>query len=158
MTDPPLDKPRKHWSPYGCHYFPDPEAFPPPRLDSLPPEPLKRGEQYYLDLAGNICKGPVGVGYTCYCAPLFKHLEARLERDKRELQRAQVKLGQRVAGLEQKLSRGAHDRRSERVIPNREAHQPPLARSRSLEMLDANENENAMQATRYVISKSQKYS
>lgn len=42
----------KHWSPYGCHYFPDPDAFPPPRLDSLPQEPLKRGEQYYLDLAG----------------------------------------------------------------------------------------------------------
>lgn len=61
-----------------------------------------------------------------------------------------MKLGQRVAGLEQKLSRGGHDRRSERVIANREAHPPPMARSRSLEMLDANENENAMQATRYV--------
>lgn len=43
----------KHWSPYGCHYYPDPDAFPSPRLDSLPQEPLKRGEQYYLDLAGN---------------------------------------------------------------------------------------------------------
>jgi hypothetical protein len=44
------------WSPYGCHYYPDPQAFPQPNLDSLPHEPLKRGEQYYLDLAGNICK------------------------------------------------------------------------------------------------------
>lgn len=88
------------------------------------------------------------MGYTCYCAPLFKHLEARLERDKRELQRAQVKLGQRVAGLEQKLNRGGHDRRSERVVPNREVHQPSMTRSRSLEMLDVNDNENALQATR----------
>ncbi|CAH2005473.1 unnamed protein product [Acanthoscelides obtectus] len=43
----------KHWSPYGCHYYPDPEAFPQPRLDSLPQEPLKKGEQYYLDLAAD---------------------------------------------------------------------------------------------------------
>ncbi|RZC38895.1 ankyrin repeat domain-containing protein 6, partial [Asbolus verrucosus] len=139
------EKPR-HWSPYGCHYYPDPEAFPSPRLDSLPQEPLKRGEQYYLDLAGNICKGPVGVGYTCYCAPLFRHLEARLERDKRELQRAQVRLGQRVAGLEQKLNRGTHGRRSERVIANRE-QEPQLPRSRSLEMLDKMERA-PLQATR----------
>lgn len=104
-----------HWSPYGCHYYPDPDAFPQPRLDSLPHEPLKRGEQYYLDLAGNICKGPVGVGYTCYCAPLFRHLEARLERDRRELQRAHLRLGQRVAGLEQRMQRRSDGRRSERI-------------------------------------------
>ncbi|XP_015838486.1 ankyrin repeat domain-containing protein 6 isoform X2 [Tribolium castaneum] len=140
-----IEKPR-HWSPYGCHYYPDPEAFPSPRLDSLPQEPLKRGEQYYLDLAGNIRKGPVGVGYTCYCAPLFRHLEARLERDKRELQRAQVRLGQRVAGLEQKLNRGAHGRRSERIISN-PIQEPQLPRSRSLEMLDKLERA-PMQAAR----------
>lgn len=111
---------------------------------------MKRGEQYYLDLAGNICKGPVGVGYTCYCAPLFRHLEARLERDKRELQRAQVRLGQRVAGLEQKLNRSAHGRRSERVIANnREPTEPQLPRSRSLEMLDKMERV-PLQATRLV--------
>lgn len=46
----------KNWSPYGCHYYPDPKAFPAPKLDSLPPEPLRKGEQYFLDLAGNICK------------------------------------------------------------------------------------------------------
>ncbi|KRT81136.1 hypothetical protein AMK59_5779 [Oryctes borbonicus] len=138
--DQPEDLERvKHWSPYGCHYYPDPEAFPAPRLDSLPPEPLKRGEQYYLDLAGNIRKGPVGVGYTCYCAPLFRHLEARMEKDKRELQKAQIRLGQRVAGLEQKINRGVHGRRSERVIANRETQQQTLPRSRSLEMLDNNE-------------------
>ncbi|KAK4873927.1 hypothetical protein RN001_013287 [Aquatica leii] len=136
----------KDWSPYGCHYYPDPEAFPSPRLDTLPDEPLKRGEQYYLDLAGNICKGPVGVGYTCYCAPLFRHLEARLEKDKRELQRAQTRLGQRVAGLEQKLSRGMPGRRSERVI--KEPQTSTISRSRSLEMLDKIEEGTSLQATR----------
>ncbi|KAG5883011.1 hypothetical protein JTB14_033466, partial [Gonioctena quinquepunctata] len=133
VADIPESKP---WSPYGCHYFPDTRSFPSPRLDSLPHEPLKRGEQYYLDLAGNICKGPVGVGYTCYCAPLFKHLEARIEKDKKELQRAHFRLRQRVIGLEQKLKRGQHGRRSERVLPmsNREK-ECPLPRSRSLELL-----------------------
>lgn len=94
----------KQWSPYGCHYYPDTSSFPKPKLDSLPTDPLRKGEQYYLDLAGNIRKGPVGVGYTCYCAPLFKHMEERLERDKKELKdhidQAHAKLGHRVAGLE----------------------------------------------------------
>ncbi|XP_044759632.1 uncharacterized protein LOC123317262 [Coccinella septempunctata] len=138
----------RHWSPYGCHYYPDPEAFPSPRLDSLPQEPLKKGEQYYLDLAGNIRKGPVGVGYTCYCAPLFRHIEAKMEKDKRELQKAQLRLGQRVAGLEQKLNRGVLGRRSERVtMMNKEAQEPQLPRSRSLEMLDSIEK-GPLQSTR----------
>lgn len=47
----------KNWSPYGCHYFPDPRSFPSPKLETLPKEPLASGEQYFLDLAGNIRKG-----------------------------------------------------------------------------------------------------
>lgn len=138
----------KHWSPYGCHYYPDPEAFPSPKLDSLPNEPLKKGEQYYSDLAGNIRKGPVGTGYTCYCAPLFRHLEAKIEKDKRELQKAQIKLGQRVAGLEQKLYRGVQGRRSERVMVHREDRdEVVLPRSRSLEVLDKQQS-SKLQATR----------
>ncbi|KAF5270682.1 hypothetical protein FQA39_LY01420 [Lamprigera yunnana] len=147
VTGEPLAK-SKNWSPYGCHYYPDPGAFPSPRLDTLPDEPLKRGEQYYLDLAGNICKGPVGVGYTCYCAPLFRHLEARLEKDKRELQKAQTRLGQRVAGLEQKLNRGIPGRRSERVINIKDTQPLMMSRSRSLEMLDKIEESTSLQATR----------
>lgn len=139
----------QQWSPYGCHYYPDPEAFPPPKLDSLPNEPLKRGEQYYSDLAGNIKKGPVGMGYTCYCAPLFRHLEARLEKDKRELQRAQVRLGQRVAGLEQKINRGIQGRRSERVLVHKEnIPEVTLPRSRSLEVLDKQGQKGILQSTR----------
>lgn len=59
------------WSPYGCHYYPDMDEFPEPNVESLPQEPLKAGEQYFLDLAGNIKKGPVGTGSTCYCAPFI---------------------------------------------------------------------------------------
>ena len=44
------------WSPYGCHYYPDPAEFPDPNVSTLPEEPLSAGEQYYLDLAGNIKK------------------------------------------------------------------------------------------------------
>ncbi|XP_034949834.1 ankyrin repeat domain-containing protein 6 [Chelonus insularis] len=96
----------RQWSPYGCHYYPDPESFPSPKLDSLPPDPLGRGEQYYLDLAGNIRKGPVGVGYTCYCAPFFRHMEAKLKRDKAELEahieQAHERLDLKVANLERR--------------------------------------------------------
>ncbi len=60
-----------HWSPYGCHYYPDPGEFPDPDPSTLPEEPLRPGEQYYLDLSGKIRKGPVGSGYTCYCAPII---------------------------------------------------------------------------------------
>lgn len=46
-----------HWSPYGCHYYPDTRNFPSPKLESLPKEKLEKFEQYYLDLGGNIRKG-----------------------------------------------------------------------------------------------------
>lgn len=98
--------PAVQWSPYGCHYYPDPKFFPKPKLSSLPTEPLKKGEQYYLDLAGNIKKGPIGAGYTCYCAPFFKHMEDKLNEDKKDLKRhidkAHDKLDQKVTDLEMK--------------------------------------------------------
>ncbi|KAM3957514.1 ankyrin repeat domain containing protein 6 diego [Aphomia sociella] len=100
-TPPPVQ-----WSPYGCHYYPDPKFFPKPKLSSLPTEPLKKGEQYYLDLAGNIKKGPIGAGYTCYCAPFFKHMEDKLNEDKKDLKRhidrAHDRLDQKVTDLEMK--------------------------------------------------------
>ncbi|XP_052743196.1 uncharacterized protein LOC112044082 [Bicyclus anynana] len=99
-------QPQVQWSPYGCHYYPDPKYFPKPKLNSLPTEPLKKGEQYYLDLAGNIKKGPIGAGYTCYCAPFFKHMEEKLNEDKKDLKRhidkAHEKLDQKVTDLEMK--------------------------------------------------------
>ena len=59
------------WSPYGCHYYPDMTEFPDPKVETLPEEPLQSGEQYFLDLGGNIKKGPSGHGSTCYCAPFI---------------------------------------------------------------------------------------
>lgn len=113
----------RQWSPYGCHYYPDPEAFPQPRLDSLPADPLGRGEQYYLDLAGNIRKDPVGVGYTCYCAPFFRHMEAKLERDKAELKahidQAHEKLDLKVANLERRTDLRTDSLRSGRTVQMR---------------------------------------
>ncbi|XP_050060962.1 ankyrin repeat domain-containing protein 6-like isoform X2 [Aphis gossypii] len=100
---------KKQWSPYGCHYFPDTKEFPKPKLNSLPEEPLHAGEQYYLDLAGNIRKGPVGVGYTCYCAPFFKELEARLDHNtkklKRQICRTEDNINRRLCSVEKQLKR-----------------------------------------------------
>ena len=55
-------KPSPKWSPYGCFYPPDMTEFPQPRLDTLPKDPLGKGEQYYLDLSGNIRKVGGGAG------------------------------------------------------------------------------------------------
>lgn len=85
-----------NWSPYGCHYFPDPRTFPSPKLDTLPKEPLKNGEQYFLDLAGNIRKGPKGVGNTCYCGPFFKHIEDKINRNRRSLRKYVHKATERI--------------------------------------------------------------
>ncbi|XP_067142958.1 ankyrin repeat domain-containing protein 6-like [Centruroides vittatus] len=95
-----------HWSPYGCPMFPNMADFPSPKLDSLPPEPLKKGEQYYIDLEGNIKKGPVGVGYSCYCAPFFQHVEKKMEVDKQEIMdhidHAHDDLNDKIASLERR--------------------------------------------------------
>jgi len=78
-------------------------------LNSLPEEPLHAGEKYYLDLAGNIRKGPVGVGYTCYCAPFFKELEARLDHNtkklKRQICRTEDNINRRLCSMEKQLKR-----------------------------------------------------
>ncbi|XP_055706353.1 protein phosphatase 1 regulatory subunit 12A isoform X2 [Phlebotomus papatasi] len=93
----------KHWSPYGCHYFPDPRSFPSPKLETLPKEPLAKGEQYYLDLAGNIRKGPIGVGNTCYCGPFFRHIEEKITKNRKSIRkyvdRATEKLDSKVTAL-----------------------------------------------------------
>ncbi|OQR76739.1 ankyrin repeat domain-containing protein 6-like [Tropilaelaps mercedesae] len=87
--------------PYGCPHSPhDMAGFPTPKIETLPPDPLAKGEQYYLDLAGNIRKGPVGRGYTCYCVPFFKNFETRLEADKQELNE---KIGESQQNIEKKL-------------------------------------------------------
>lgn len=92
-----------NWSPYGCHYFPDPRSFPSPKLETLPKEPLKTGEQYFLDLAGHIHKGPVSVGNTCYCGPFFRHMENKLNCNRKSLKKyvhkTKERLGHKVQAL-----------------------------------------------------------
>nr|XP_053639684.1 uncharacterized protein LOC128693835 [Cherax quadricarinatus] len=94
------------WSPYGCQYYPptNVQELTTPNIDSLPKDPLSKGEQYFIDLAGNIKKGPVGVGYTCYCAPFFKNVEDKLEKDKVALMdhidAAHDKLDAKITNLE----------------------------------------------------------
>ncbi|KAL7735061.1 hypothetical protein ACLKA6_005148 [Drosophila palustris] len=97
-----------NWSPYGCHYFPDPRSFPSPKLETLPKEPLKQGEQYFLDLAGHIHKGPVSVGNTCYCGPFFRHIENKLNCNRKSLKKyvhkTKERLGHKVQALAMKTN------------------------------------------------------
>ncbi|RWS13798.1 ankyrin repeat domain-containing protein 6-like protein, partial [Dinothrombium tinctorium] len=97
-----------HNSPYGCPLYPDMTDFPKPKLDSLPPEPLRKGEQYFVDLAGNIRKGPVGKSFNCYCVPIFKKVERKMEKDKEELKEhihhCHDNLNEKITSLEQKTS------------------------------------------------------
>lgn len=72
-------------SPYGCPRSPDLREFPKLKIDSLPQDPLRRGEQYYFDLAGNIKKGPVNRVPVCSCKPLFEKVEMKMDVDKQEL-------------------------------------------------------------------------
>lgn len=100
----------KIWSPYGCHYFPDPRSFPPPKLDTFPKEPLKQGEQYYLDLAGNIRKGPIGIGNTCYCGPFFNHIEQQINQNKKSFKKYVLKHTGKLDGKVQELAKNTDDK------------------------------------------------
>lgn len=92
-------------SPYGCHYYPDPRKFPSPKLQTLPKEPLQVGEIYYLDLAGNIRKGPLGIN-RCSCAPYSK--EAMIEHCKniqKYVDKANDKLNKKICELTTKIEK-----------------------------------------------------
>ena len=85
-------------------------------LDEATDVEANHGGQYYLDLAGNVRRGPPthkrgGHGgahhqSSCHCAPIFSKFEKRLERDKddliRHIDHSQVKLDARLASLEKK--------------------------------------------------------
>ncbi|XP_068223134.1 uncharacterized protein [Palaemon carinicauda] len=102
------------WSPYGCQYFPPStsQELAAPNLDSLPRDPLGTGEQYYIDLAGNIRKGPLGVGNSCLCTPFIKDVENKLERDRFALldriEAANVKLDAKLSELERLTKAHVH--------------------------------------------------
>lgn len=107
----PNQKDSRNWSPYGCHYYPDTRNFPQPKLESLPKEPLAKGEQYYIDLGGNIRKGPVGTGNTCYCAPLFKEIiNKNCKNVRKYADKANEKLDKRVAALAKQIEKAKHNK------------------------------------------------
>lgn len=104
-----MDQDSEFWSPYGYHpqlaeldemFQRNPRAIK-DIMDQLNP-----GEQFYLDLAGNIRKGPSSRNRNCYCAPVFAKFEKRLDKDKRDLIRvidqSQLKLDSKIAYLEKK--------------------------------------------------------
>lgn len=106
---PHMDQDSEFWSPYGYHpqlaeldemFQRNPRAIK-DIMDQLNP-----GEQFYLDLAGNIRKGPSSRNRNCYCAPVFAKFEKKLEKDKRDLIRvidqSQLKLDSKIAYLEKK--------------------------------------------------------
>lgn len=88
----------RHWSPYGCHYYPDTRNFPSPNIESLPKDPLQKGEQYYLDLGGNIRKGPVGKGNKCACVDKEATAETCRNAQKHAV-KANEKLDKRINAL-----------------------------------------------------------
>ena len=75
-------------------------------MNTLPDDPLRAGEQYFLGLAGNIKKGPIAKAGACYCAPAFEKFEKKLERDKKELMKhidsSHNKLDTKISHLERK--------------------------------------------------------
>lgn len=60
----------------------------------------------YYKLLCHFFQGPIGVGYTCYCAPFFQQVEKQLNRSKAEMSecinRTRLSLTQRVADLERR--------------------------------------------------------
>lgn len=92
-------------SPYGCHFYPDSRSFPKPKLQTLPKEPLQKGEIYYMDLAGNIRKGPIGLS-RCSCEPYSK--EAMVEycnNIQKYVDRANEKLNRKICELTTKIEK-----------------------------------------------------
>ena len=75
-------------------------------MDTLPDDPLQPGEQYFLDLSGNIKKGPTSKASACYCGPAFQKFEKKLEKDKQELLKhidsSHSKLDTKISHLERK--------------------------------------------------------
>lgn len=117
-----------HWSPYGCHYYPDTRNFPSPKLESLPKDPLDKGEQYYLDLGGNIRKGPVGKGNKCNCAPFDKSSAVETCRNAQKYaEKANQKLDLKINALATKIAKAKkHHQQSPVREKSKERNLDPL--------------------------------
>ena len=69
----------------GRHHRRHPREFSPYQDDAV--AEAEDGEQYYMDLAGNIRRGPAPGSRRdpCQCNPIFSKFERKLEKDKRDL-------------------------------------------------------------------------
>lgn len=125
----PHDNRNKHsevTSPYGCHFYPDTRNFPKPKLQTLPKEPLQKGEIYYMDLAGNIRKGPIGVS-RCSCEPYTK--EAMIEycnNIQKYVDKANEKLNRKICELTTKIEKTERKHHQNHRERSRERDLDPL--------------------------------
>lgn len=119
------DKNQQTWSPYGCHFYPDMKKFPSPKLETLPKDPLQKGEQYFIDLAGKIRKGPVGRASRCACE---KNQTNTCQAAQKFFNETNEKLDKRISELarvREKLNRSARTRKSHRK-DEKEKDEDPL--------------------------------
>lgn len=113
-------------SPYGCHFYPDTRNFPRPKLQTLPKDPLKTGEIYYLDLAGSIRKGPIGAS-RCSCFPYSN--EAMVEHCKniqKYVDKANEKLNRKICELTTKIEKNERKQHENHREGSRERNLDPL--------------------------------
>lgn len=113
-------------SPYGCHFYPDTRSFPRPKLQTLPKEPLLKGEIYYMDLAGNIRKGPIGAN-RCSCEPYSK--EAMVEycnNIQKYVDKANEKLNRKICELTTKIEKTERKNHQSHRERSRERDLDPL--------------------------------
>lgn len=86
-------------------------------------------------------QGPVGVGYTCYCAPFFQQMEARIEKEKEELKKhinsAEKRIDKKVQNLERQTEvRISQLKKQHQHLTQWLRKESYLPRTRSLDLLD----------------------
>lgn len=118
------DKYQQGWSPYGCHFYPDMKKFPSPKIETLPKDPLQKGEQYFMDLAGKIRKGPIGRASRCACEKNQTNLCAAAQKFFNETNDKLDKRISELAKVREKLNRSGRTRKSHRK--NEEEQEDPL--------------------------------
>lgn len=108
------DKFQQGWSPYGCHFYPDMKKFPSPKLETLPRDPLQKGEQYFIDLAGKIRKGPIGRASRCACEKNQTNFCSTAQKFFNETNEKLDKRISELAKVREKLNRSGRTRKSNR--------------------------------------------
>lgn len=97
-----------HDGPYGCPLAPDAKEFTNLMVKPLPQEPLKKGEQYFIDLAGNVHKGPKAKVNCDCCTSKLEQVEEKIAINrielKEEINNCRDNLNEKIVDLEKKTS------------------------------------------------------